>query len=282
MKGLTELIADARRHALEAGALLPIETRCETVCEQGQCFLLRTLSSLRHKDEAASRLKQAGETCSNPFLPHDPDLYVADAGPDHLCLLNKFNVIDHHILIVTRAFESQQALINRRDFFALATVLHEVDGLAFYNGGTLAGASQPHKHLQLIPLTADSSAAFPLLACYNQHVTTQPAPVAGLPFAHAAVALPDLMLAVPEQAAGQLLLAYLQLREQLQLDDDAPYNLLVTRRWMVMVARSGERCEGVSLNALAFAGTLLVRNQEEAQRLKAYGLMRTLAAVAMR
>ena len=38
------------------------------------------------------------------------------------------------------------------DFDALARGLAAIDGLAFYNGGTVAGASQPHKHLQLVPV----------------------------------------------------------------------------------------------------------------------------------
>ena len=31
-------------------------------------------------------------------------------------------------------------------------ILAEFDGLGFYNGGETAGASQPHKHLQIVPL----------------------------------------------------------------------------------------------------------------------------------
>ena len=34
---------------------------------------------------------------------------------------------------------------------ALGACLREVDGLAFFNGGSDAGASQRHKHLQLVP-----------------------------------------------------------------------------------------------------------------------------------
>ena len=79
-------------------------------------------------------------------------MFVADISPTHVCLLNKFNVIDHHLLVVTRAFEEQDAAINAADFAALWVCMAEVDGLAFYNGGKLAGASQRHKHLQIAPL----------------------------------------------------------------------------------------------------------------------------------
>jgi ATP adenylyltransferase len=44
---------------------------------------------------------------------------------------------------------------------------------------------------------------------------------------------------------------------------DGPYNLLVTRRWMLVVPRSREHFDSISVNALGFAGSLFVRNQRE-------------------
>ena len=42
-----------------------------------------------------------------------------------------------------------------------------------------------------------------------------------------------------------------------------PYNLLFTRRWMLLVPRSREFFESISVNALGFAGALLARTPEE-------------------
>ena len=69
-----------------------------------------------------------------------------------MAILNKFNVVDHHLLIVAREFEDQRALLALRDFEAWWRCMSEYDSLGFYNGGPEAGASQPHKHLQLVPL----------------------------------------------------------------------------------------------------------------------------------
>jgi ATP adenylyltransferase len=66
--------------------------------------------------------------------------------------LNKFNIIDHHLLIVTRTFKEQETWLTLQDFEAMWACLNEIDGLVFYNGGKTAGASQRHKHLQLVPL----------------------------------------------------------------------------------------------------------------------------------
>jgi ATP adenylyltransferase/5',5'''-P-1,P-4-tetraphosphate phosphorylase II len=46
-----------------------------------------------------------------------------------------------------------------------------------------------------------------------------------------------------------------------------PYNFLLTRRWMLLVPRTRECFEDISLNALAFAGSLFVRDQAQYARL---------------
>jgi ATP adenylyltransferase len=48
-------------------------------------------------------------------------------------------VVDHHILIVTRAFEDQDTWLTLADFEALAICMAEIDGLAFFNGGRWRG-----------------------------------------------------------------------------------------------------------------------------------------------
>ncbi|MEO0808078.1 MAG: phosphorylase, partial [Cyanobacteria bacterium J06643_4] len=51
----------------------------------------------------------------------------------------------------------------------------------------------------------------------------------------------------------------------------APYNLLCTRQWMMIVPRSQEKFAGISVNSLGFAGSLLVKNQQTLEALKAIG-----------
>ena len=58
-----------------------------------------------------------------------------------------------------------------------------------------------------------------------------------------------------------------------------PYNLLLTRRWMLLVPRSQEFVVGASVNALGFAGALLVRDEEQKRRLLEIGPLESLARV---
>lgn len=270
--------------ALESGALQSIDTRYEQIDENGTPFLLRTLDNLQRKDEAANRLKKAGDTRRNPFKPYDEALFVRNLGEHHVCLLNKFNVVDKHLLVVTHEQESQQDKINKKDFNALAMVMQEIDGLAFYNGGKIAGASQPHKHLQLVPMPMEPFAELPFSEALDQLKPGHPNCSSDLKFRHAGMRLPESTFENADRASEVLLTVYNQLREELEITDDgiqttSPYNLLITHKWMLMVPRSKESFEGISFNSLAFVGALLVRCDEDGEKLKANGLMNTLVGV---
>jgi len=88
----------------------------------------------------------------DPFQNPEPELFVQELSQTHQLLLNKYNVVDYHLLVVTIDYEPQTDLINSQDFAAAWFVESEIGGLTFFNGGNKAGASQPHKHLQFVPL----------------------------------------------------------------------------------------------------------------------------------
>lgn len=280
-------------HALRRGALRPIETVQMVLEERGMDFLVRQVSSLARKEKARQTHKAAAGTRSavNPFLPYDPDLFVADLSDTHVALLNKYNVIDHHLLIVTRCFKPQEALLDLADFAALLTAMSEFDGLGFYNGGAQSGASQPHKHLQIVPLPlGEAGPPLPIEAvlvpgCMDQPIGSVP----GLPFLHAFAPLELAPVASPHaaHAAFDCYRALLDAAGLRAIDvngeahQSAPYNLLVTRRWMLLVPRHSECVEGISVNALGFAGSLFVRDEAQLQVVKRLGPMSVLQRVAL-
>lgn len=280
---LRTLIAARTAHALRRGALLSLPTESEFLEQGGVRFLVRILANLARKEQAGER--QAGQAAAsgkpvNPFLPYDEDLFVTGLTDTHLCLLNKYNVVDHHVLIVTRAFEDQQSPLERQDFEALWICLREFDSLGFYNAGPVAGASQPHKHLQLIPLPmAGEGPAIPMepaLTAARFQDSTGTSPL--LPFLHA-IGRFELDPAVSPPQAGETLRRHYQALRQAAGRQDAAYNLLVTRRWMLLVPRSRERFDAISVNALAFAGALLVRDEPQMSLLKEHGPMAVLKSV---
>ena len=291
---LLRQIEAATEHALACGALLSIPTDCRLVADGGVEFVVRVVANLARKDRekrAAAIDQRAPEADQreepvNPFLPYEEDLFVADLGQTHVGLLNRYNVVRHHLLMVTRQFEDQTLVLTPADLEVTWACLAQLDGLAFYNGGEEAGASQPHRHMQLVPLPlVEGGPAVPVEPLIT--LSDEPAPCPALPFTHALISLEDLAGVPAAQAAAPLQERYLALLVAVglgacQVGDTqrGPYNLLVTRRWMMMVPRRAERFQGVSFNGLAFAGSLFVRSREELATLEGAGLMNGLAAVA--
>ena len=286
---LWERLTSSTRRALAANALFSFPTGRAFVEEKGVRYFVRVLESLSRKDEARraqDRASQQGRQ-ANPFLPPEPDLTVGDVGPGHLAVLNKFNVVENHLLLVTRKFEDQDALLTPEDFEALWQCLSEYDSLGFYNGGREAGASQQHKHLQLVPLPlAPEGPVVPMEPMLGQapagHGLSR---VPAFPFLHSFVRLEPGLASAPGNAARQTFGLYCDMLQELGMRTpspgrttrhSAPYCLLVARTWMLLVPRSREHVQDISLNSLAYAGSFFVRSQEQLERLKAYGMMNAL------
>jgi ATP adenylyltransferase len=235
-------------------------------------------------------IAKAPRSEANPFLPYDPDLFVAPISPTHIALLNKFNVVMHHLLLVTRVFEDQRCQLTQKDCEALLIGLTEIDGLAFYNAGPEAGASQSHKHLQLLMLDT-TMAPLPIepLLRFAQ-VDGMVGTISRLPFRHAYAPV-DFDWTNPEKDSGASLHArYRQLLHAAGLSVEAspgsqaataPYNLLMTRRWMLLVPRSRECFDGISINALGFAGAFLVKDMQQLSTLRRVGPMTALRHVTI-
>ena len=274
--------AIARRSgaARAIGALEPIATESFPAYDGGIPFVVRIADGLAARRR---RLAARSDDRSNPFLPADPELVVGTVGESHLCVLNKFPVIEHHALIITRDFQDQEAPLDRSDFAALWTCLRE-GGLAFYNAGAAAGASERHRHLQLVPTPiADPPLATPFDAVQaDAHFDAGIGRVGSLPFLHGLGRLRAIANQPPAEAAEVLLGLYRQLARAFGcLRHGQPYNLLVCRDWMLIVPRARAQWRGVSVNGLGFAGALMVPGREELEVLRREGPLRVLAHVAV-
>ena len=278
--------------ALASGALLPIPTTYSFVEEQGVRYFVRILEGLKRKDEARKEQDNAsgaGKT-ANPFLPPEPALTAGDLTDTHIAVLNKFNVVEHHLLIVTRQYEDQDSLLTRGDFEALWLGITEYDSLGFYNGGREAGASQQHKHLQLVPLPlAPEGPALPLEPLFADAGPKEGlSEVPAFPFLHSFARFDRGLGAAPSAAAGETHRLYGEMLKQLGMIGSGsssvrsrPYCLLVTRGWMLLVPRSREFFGDISLNSLAFAGSFFVRSRDQLERIRSQGMMKALSAVAL-
>ena len=284
------MIKDVSERALAGGSLLPITTGSEYVADNGVTFVVRVLSNLVRKDE--DRLRQAQTKKGNPFLPYERELFVADISPTHIALLNKFNVMDRHLLIVTREFEDQEDLLTSADFSALWTCMAEYDSVGFYNGGEAAGASQQHKHLQVVPLPlAEQGPPVPIQPLVDEvRDTGRITRLRTFRFRHCFARLEPDSSGNPRQPDKQCYAIYRDMLSELGMHvpveggtvrQSAPYCLLVTRQWMLLAPRSQEFFGDISVNSLGFAGCLLVRRPEQLDLVRKTGPLELLRSVSL-
>jgi len=268
--------------AQASGALVAIDTDYCVIAEDGIDFVVRIAKNLDRRKLAPTTEKSAAPR--NPFLPYEQALWVADIGEHHAVLLNKFNVIGNHLLIVTKHYEPQDQLLTPQDLSAIAALVTKHGGLGFYNGGAMAGASQHHKHLQWIPgVELHGKIGIPMephLAQGNAGDTS----IADSPFPAAIT-----YIAKDRPLAQQYVESYGALTRALGIksgSDDGnqtaviPYNLLLTRSHLWIVPRIAECFESISLNAMAFAGSLFVKNQQQLDVLKNAGPLTALRRTA--
>ncbi|KAF2814604.1 putative bis-tetraphosphatase [Mytilinidion resinicola] len=279
-------------------------------------FQLRYCPALAKKPTASE--DDAPREKKDPFDNPSPDLWIADipaANPTHLLVLNKFPVIVNHFILATKENKPQTHMLEEGDLDATYACLkaweqeHSVQksqGLfAFFNSGEHSGASQPHRHLQFLPVESmrngEASAGWdPLIDIIASSPDSSQTSSDSfwqhpkLPFAHFVSSIP------PTPTTSQLFQTYkalynaaatsvqdykqaypwIDLTLHATEDGSLPisYNLAMTTTAMAILPRRNEgsmlrKDDGseigfVALNGTALAGTLMVKYQEEWDMLK--------------
>ena len=232
--------------------------------------------------------------------------------PSHALVLNKFPVIPNHFILATTEWKPQTDLLEKSDLEATYACLkawneRNTEGppkrlFGFFNSGEDSGASQPHRHLQFLPVEAMRQGGAeedwqPLIEylAQSQHSSHSFLHLPHLPFAHYALPVP------PNPSAETLHSIYLKLyraavaatRGRGPADGDSAsgrtdgpaeisYNLAMTLSAMVICPRRFETARVpidstrpdiadhgvISLNGTILAGTLMVKAEAEWDILK--------------
>ncbi|KAF0692648.1 Aste57867_16287 [Aphanomyces stellatus] len=287
----------AMQHAIaraqSSGALHKLTSTAQTCVHEGAPYLLLTLNRVEKPQGAVK--PEADSTAApkkNPFAEEnlEADLIVQDVHGTHNLLLNKFNVVDEHLVLTTKSFDDQATPLLARDLHALWTCIQELDALGFFNCGHESGASQPHKHMQLIThrstLSYLNTPLDELPWMHRARVFAESTPgvargtifsVPWFPFRHGFI-WHDAASAVDPHAAGEQLHAAAS--SLLAALHPASYNLLLTRSLLLVVPRRARKtADGIEINSMGFAGSFLVREAAHAARFAAEGPFRILADV---
>ncbi|KAA1476064.1 hypothetical protein DENSPDRAFT_806627 [Dentipellis sp. KUC8613] len=330
--------------ARTAGDLLFFPSEVHEHEDCGVKFEIRLCPALLHKPnlptphfDAASIEAAAVAKKPDPFAPpYNSTLYVGEFKDEeedieYAILLNKYSVVPNHFLMVTKDYQSQASPLIPSDLKHAYSILLAARKagqhfFAFYNCGDQSGASQPHKHLQFIPIEeedgpplervaraariesertcADRFAILPSHLTPNADALPHPsliAIIADKPFA-----LPNLpfanhirRLSIPPSASAdelehKLAGAFMELLDlcisTVRLAEDHPagmpsYNVVLTLQHLYVLPRRWETHvlsatgDPLSINALGFAGMLLVKSHEELEAVRLEGPAAILRAV---
>ncbi|KAJ5520773.1 hypothetical protein N7463_001226 [Penicillium fimorum] len=317
-ENLSTLVARRFTAARDTGSLVFSSTHLSIINAAGISYQLRYCPALAKKPSNLKPDNGSKTPKPDPFENPSPDLLIAQFPPENPAynlILNKFPVIPNHFLLVTRDWQAQTDILHKADLEAAYECLKawntDSDGsrsangsspkslFAFFNSGDDSGASQPHRHLQFLPVEAmrqpGSESWHPLIDLLTSQPTSpSPSPkfqhLSGLPFAHFALPIP------PNPSAETLHAIYLTLyqaaaaatrgqtpsQDTEHLPTQGPasisYNLAMTRSTMMICPRRQETAlvpvdsaaahdivdPGLlSLNGTILAATLMVKAEGE-------------------
>ncbi|KAH7402757.1 Ap4A phosphorylase-like protein II [Pyrenochaeta sp. MPI-SDFR-AT-0127] len=252
--------------------------------------------------------KQKIDPFENPSL----DLHIADipsTNPTHLLVLNKFPIIAEHFILATKSNKKQTHVLEQDDLeatYACLKAWQEGPGgeqkrlFAFFNSGDHSGASQPHRHLQFLPvekmLDREAASSWDLLTdliLSESMINAKSAPEdlfqhPKLPFTHFArsfnsepsgshlFSIYNELYNAAKEAVDRFIVANPNELELHPIDGgDSPisYNLAMTTSGMVVLPRrsegtmlrgdDGSNIGFVALNGTTLGGTMMVKYEEE-------------------
>lgn len=262
-------------------------------------FQLRFSPALAQKPKAPPKSTPSSKPF-DPFASPPASLRVSGLGPAHYLVLNKFAVVPEHFILATVDFRPQTHVLDEADLAATLACIKayekdqhepgtedegENDGLfAFFNCGPHSGASQPHRHIQLLPVSRMKDGLSPDAdwAVLADSLASRPASAPFSTFAE------KITLETP---SSDLHAAYLRLYRQacravaqrehsgeeyveppLEGETVISYNMAVTKNTLVICPRlaegvniykDGQAVGTLSLNGTVLAGTALVKNEAE-------------------
>ena len=201
----------------------------------------------------------------NPFLPCDHRLIVSEIKDTHLLILNKYPVQRGHMLLITREWQPQDGWLTCNDFNNLSLIEDDTNGLWFFNSSKAAGASQPHRHIQLLPRKLNQVYC-PRMKWFNSLIAnnldksklTQNISIRQRKKDYLRTDTKDLYKNYLELSLEQGLG-----NPESNFKPRGNYNLIITNDWISLIRRSMDSFKGFNINALGFAGYLLSTSQAE-------------------
>jgi len=221
----------------------------------------------------------------DPFMPPHEQDWNSRYSNDYTLLLNKFNVMNNHVLIITKHFESQFAPLSGSCLQVMHEVVVDADGFGFYNAGKEAGPSQSHRHMQVVT-RADNALPF-----YDLITESSKKSEIGVPFSSEQFKFRHSICQIAQETADPAsflswynaclkhssLLPVPMIGDRVDLNGPInPHNVLMGINWLMVVPRTLADLHEIPGNGLNFIGSFYIRNQSQFETLKTISPMNVL------
>lgn len=211
----------------------------------------------------------------------DSRLKTAAVCNTHVLAFNRFCVFrPQYLLLTADSYRRQTELLDASDLKAAWAVLEalQTEHFAIYNCGPVAGCSRLHKHLQIFPASPDFT-LFPDRADLD---------LDRVPFRFFWSRFEARDLSQSEGRA-RLYGVYQRLVVEAQAALDArqpsrdyfPHNVVLTRRWIVVIPRCKQTFHDLSANAAGMCGMVWTATREQVTRWREEGPTRVLSELGL-
>jgi ATP adenylyltransferase/5',5'''-P-1,P-4-tetraphosphate phosphorylase II len=231
-------------------------------------------------DVAFAQLPKFGP--GSDLVDADPELVVTKVSGTHLLVLNRYCVFRPQYLILTLdSFKRQTETLDEADLSAAWSVLQNMktDHFIIFNCGPEAGCSRIHKHMQVIPRPTDFTlfpdkegldlSAVPF-KYYIKRLSGQGKTSANLPYS---LLETYKSLCTEARAAWQ--------SSAKGKSEYLPHNMVLTKRWILVLPRRKCEVNGASANAAGMMGMVWVTNENQMDHWKEFGPAKVLAELGI-
>ncbi|KAJ3430610.1 ap-4-a phosphorylase ii [Anaeramoeba flamelloides] len=244
--------------------------------------LEKTSLSKNKKRELKKKQKHRKDPFENPSTH---SLFITQLNEQYSLIFNKFYFVPKHVLIVTTDFVNQNTSLTKDDFEVTMQVIEALEGMAYFNHGPESGMSQPHRHIQVVPLPLIEEKRPPietlLFGSGTENEKNKVIELESLPYRNS-----FWIFSQDSWNAKSLLHIYNELLKSLDLFDTnkgdnnekvCSYNWVCTKEYMMVVPRSiSDLSVHFGTNSMGYTGSFFIYSENAEEYIKKNGPLKLL------
>lgn len=203
---------------------------------------------------------------------------ITDVGSTHVLAFNRYSSYRPHLILLTKdGYQRQFQDLNSGDIQAIWTVISNIQSeqnwIGIFNCGENGGCSRLHKHLQVFPIPKQEGKSWVLFPDEKDDSKIN------VPFKYFLHRFDETKTTTHQSIFEMYVDLLRQARDVLKIGPEkpCPHNIVLNKRWMIVIPRRKAEVEGLGVNAASMMGVITLKNDEEYQKWLEIGVQNVLA-----